>query len=173
MEIKYYRALKNIDRLTGVTKHKNYNLLEHSYMVAILFKKFASIEDVPYTMVEFDLVMNHDIVESVTGDLSYEVKKATHKTEISWEIIEDEIIKIHPQLDHYSDKRIKSGLNERQYNLFKTCDTLDLWIFLKEEVALGNTTSRVMQIIGNCERLIAKYGSEFKTITNLMQNYEV
>lgn len=170
MEIKYYRALKNVDRLSGVSKHRSYNILEHSYMVAILFKYFASKENVPYGFAEFDYILNHDLLESVSGDLSYEVKNISQLTKDSWHTIEKEVIHLHPSLSKYSDSNIKQNLSELQFKLFKACDLLDLWIFLIEERALGNYTRRVQEIIYRCEELIDGLG--FKKINEFIKNYK-
>lgn len=172
-KINRLRSLKSIDRLSGVFKHRNYNLLEHSYMVATLFKEFASKENVPYTMAEFDLVLNHDLVESITGDLSYEVKNSSEATKQHWEEIEEEVITPHPKLSRYLDSYIKGHLTERQYLLLKTCDTLDLWIFLKEEVAMGNNTVRVHKIITTCEELFQKYASSFPAVNKFIKEYQI
>lgn len=169
MEIKYYRKMKNVDRLSGTAKHRSYNLLEHSYMVAMLFKHFASKENVAYTMAEFDLVLHHDILEVETGDLIYTVKNLNSETKECWGRIEELVIEKNFQLQRYSDENIKSGLSNLQYSLFKCCDLLDLWIFCKEEIALGNNTINMLIITERCVELI---GDKFKSIKKFMEGYE-
>jgi len=168
--IRYYRRMKNVDRMSGTMKHRPYNLLEHQFMVAVLFRMFASRENVAYDMQVFDLVLNHDAVESITSDLVYPVKNASNKTRECWDIIEEEVLKSHPALERYSDKNLKEGMTESQRNLFKACDYLDLWIFLKEEIALGNTSRDIVEMLENCERLIPK---GFESINKFMVDYEV
>lgn len=40
--------MKDVERFNGTRKLQGYNLLEHSYMTAMLFRIFASKEDVAY-----------------------------------------------------------------------------------------------------------------------------
>ena len=168
--IRYYRRMKNVDRMSGTIKHRPYSLLEHQYMVAVLFRIFASRENVAYDMQVFDLILNHDNLEAVTGDLVYPVKNASNKTRECWDTIEEEILKLHPVLERYSDNNLREGMTELQRNLFKACDYLDLWIFLKEEIALGNASRDIVEMLGNCERLIPK---DFRSINKFMADYEV
>lgn len=174
MDIEYYRKCKNVDRLALQTIHRGYNLMEHMYGVAILFKKFANLEEVRYGLEEFDLVLHHDLIEVISIDLPWNVKNLNKVTKRAWEIIEEEVIKKHPQLEQYSDKNIKNNLNEKQYALFKICDYLDLWIFIKEEIALGNVTKPILEVETNCIKLISdicnKHG--FFEVLNFMKNYE-
>ena len=168
MEISYYQKMRNIERLSGHYKHRQYNLMEHSYMVAVLFSHFAVLEDVSYDIKTIDNILHHDILETVTGDLVSPVKYASEITAECWETIESELLKIHFQLDKYSDSKFKESFNELQHQLFKSCDYLDLWIFCKEEVELGNHTKGILEVIKNCERLI---GGRFKWIVKYMSEY--
>jgi len=167
----YFRAMKDVDRLSGVSKLRNYNLLEHSFMVATYFKMFASLEDVPYSMIELDMVMNHDILESVTGDLSYEVKNFSDKTKKCWYEIEQEILTKDFQLQRYSDSNIKGTLNERQFALFKFCDIFDLWVFLYEEITLGNNNHRIVEIKERCEYILSEKREMFPKAYKIFKTY--
>lgn len=168
MDILYYRKMKNVERLSGTFKFRPYNLLEHQYMVAVLFRHFASLEDVSYDINTLDYVMHHDALESVTMDLIWPVKNFNKRTKECWEIIEEEIIKQNHQLDKYSDKSLKENLTPIQHKLFKNCDVLDLWIFLKEEWEMGNRSYKVKEALDNCEMLISK---DFKHITKFMESF--
>jgi len=161
--------MKNVDRLTRCPKQREYNLLEHCYMVAQLFQHFAPLVDVPYDITVLRLVLNHDILEAVTGDLPYDVKNLSADTSMCWEKIENEATSIHPILEKYSDSEIKEVMSPGQHHLFKLCDLLELWIFLKEEHALGNNTRQCLQIIGTCERLI--YG-HYPVMDRFMDTYK-
>ena len=169
MEINYYRKLKNIDRLSRMPKLRQYNLIEHSYMVTILFRHFASKEDVPYDMVVLDYVMHHDILEAETGDLPYDIKCMNDVTEHAWRSLEIEVSKRHHQLRRYTDVNIKEALTPLQFQLFKICDTLDLWIFLKEEEGLGNRSAQCLEIIATCERMIK---GKFISVDKYMNDYQ-
>ena len=68
-------GMKDIQRLPNTPHHRGYNLLEHGLVVGMLFRWFASEEDVSYDINVWDKVLMHDYVESVTGDLNACVKK--------------------------------------------------------------------------------------------------
>ena len=167
MDIFYYRKLKNLDRLNGKFKLRNYNLIEHSYMVAMLFKHFAKIEDVCYDPQVFDAILHHDIVEVVTADLPYDVKNFSEETKLAWAKIEEELVKDHPQLERYTDTKLV--LTPFQFMLFKVCDLLDLWIFLKEESSYGNNSKDVREITQRAEEMIK---GKFKSVDKYIETYE-
>lgn len=171
--INYYRKCKNIDRLSSSFKHRGYNLLEHMYMVTVLFKYFASKEDVSYGVYELDLILNHDILESESMDLIYPIKNLNEKTKKSWKIIEDEVTNVNPKLKRYSDKAIKEGLSELQYALFKVCDTLDLLIFVKEEISMGNNTKSMKTVYSNCLKIIDNQKFNFNSVKKFIESYEI
>ena len=162
--------MRNVRRLTGNMMHRNYNLLEHSYMVVVLFMEFCRREDITINLACIDLVLHHDIVETVTSDLPYPVKNYNTKTQTCWEEMENEILKEHPCLTRYSDARIKQLLPTKAYELFKVCDLLELWICMSEEVALGNVSSDCMQVIHKCNELIK---GNFESVDLFMSRYEI
>lgn len=154
MRIKQYRKLKNVNRLSRHSLLRPYSLMEHSYMVAVLFKKFAALEDVPYTMAEFDLVLHHDILEVVSGDIPHDVKNLNSRTQDACETIDFEIAQNHPELRPYTDYQIREQLTDGQYKLLKCCDLLDLWIFIKEEQRMGNRDVELDRVRSKCVELI-------------------
>lgn len=164
MEIKYYQKLRNINRLSMMFTFRNYNLMEHQYMVAMLFRKFASLEDVAYDINVLDLVLHHDIVETVTSDLPWPVKNFSMETKAAWEVIEDKITDHHFQLEKYSDHNLKMGMTKRQYDLFKVCDVLDLLIFVREERKLGNNSEDIIEVEDNCFKIFDSIETRFPHI---------
>ena len=171
MRIEYYRKLKDVSRLSRVPSLRSYNVLEHTFMVVLLFRYFAKLEDVAYDMQILDRVMHHDILESVTGDLPHDVKHFNVKTECAWDTIEHEVasVSMHTEMSLYTDIEIRAMMSERQYKLFKACDLLDLWIFLKEEQGLGNTHRILHKIVLKCEELIK---GKFHFIDTYMDEYK-
>lgn len=168
-------GMKDIQRLPNTPHHRGYNLLEHGLVVGMLFRWFASEEDVSYDINVFDKVLLHDYVESVTGDLNACVKKFNENTAAVWDIIEYEICHGDVNLLPYSDEEIKKTMTDLQYRLFKTCDYLDLWIFCKNEQALGNMSKKLLTCITNCEQLLEKYTDGwklFKSVQKFMNQYE-
>lgn len=168
-------GMKEIKRLPNTPHHREYNLLEHCFVVGMLFRWFASEEDVSYDINVFDKVLLHDYVESVTGDLNACVKKFNETTAVSWEKIEHEICSKNSILAPYTDEVIKSSMTMLQYKLFKVCDYLELWIFCKNEQSLGNNSKKLLECINNCQRLIEKYTEDwkyFKSVKKFMLQYE-
>jgi 5'-deoxynucleotidase YfbR-like HD superfamily hydrolase len=153
IDIKYYRKLKNVTRMPGAFIHQSYNLLEHQYMVGMLFQKFAKLDNVSYDINDLNIVLHHDIVETVTGDLSWVVKNFNQVTKNCWATIEEEVTYKHFQLQQFSDEKIKFGLTELQYLLFKSCDVLDLFIFIYEEIKLGNRSDEIIDVYNNCLKI--------------------
>jgi len=166
--IEYLSKCKNIQRLSQTFHFRNYDLMSHQYMVGMLFKHFAELEDIQFTINEWDIVLKHDIVEVETMDLSHVVKNFSEKTKKSWEIIESEITKSHIELEKYSDENIKKSLNKVQFDLFKACDILDLLMFVVEEISLGNRTKSIKQVEKNCLSLIGKNDTQFISINNFI-----
>lgn len=170
MNIEYYLNLKNVERLATSYKIQSYNVLEHSYMVTVLFRYFASRENVAYDIHVLDAILHHDILESVTGDLIYTVKNMTEHTKDLWEELEDEVVGKHFQLENYTDSKLREVMNKRQYQLFKACDLLDLWIFLKNEITLGNKTKKILEYQSRCYMLLVT-DYNFTTINQFMEGY--
>ena len=145
--------------------------MSHQFMVAALFRHFAITEGIEYDLEVFDLVFHHDMLEVETTDLIYPVKGYSKATKEAWSVIESEVLKSHFQLKQFSDENIKAKLNDEQHRMFKACDVLDLWIFCKEEQAIGNKSIGIHEVIGRCEELIyVKF--HFDSVIEFMENYE-
>jgi len=167
-DIDYLLRCKNIERLGMYYHIRGYNLMEHSYMVGMLFMKFAELEQISYGITVLEIVLKHDICESQTQDLSYEVKNYNEKTKVLWEGIEEEICGNDTILMNYTDVAIKSTLNEQQFTLFKVCDLLDLWIFLKQEQRIGNKQKEIQVIVERCENLL---NGKYKSVDNFIAEF--
>lgn len=168
-------GMKNVQRLPNTPHHRGYNLLEHGFVVGMLFRWFASQEDVAYDITVWDKVLMHDYVESVTGDLNLLVKRHSALTADCWAKIEDDICKGNTALAPYTDAEIKASMTDLQYRLFKCCDYLDLWIFCVQERTMGNRQPGILDCINNCRKLIVKYSNDckdFKSIIEFMNAYE-
>ena len=152
--------MKDVERLNGTRKIQSYNLLEHSYMVAMLFKIFASKEDVSYDASVLDYVLCHDIPEVITGDCIHPVKYFNKKTSDCWNSIEEEILNANPSIRRYG--YISERLTERQYALFKMCDILDLAIFVYREIKLGNNMTSMIHVWHKCHELLRKYSNDWE-----------
>lgn len=169
--INLYRYMMNVNRLSGRHIQRNYNIALHSYYVGLLFMHFAEIENIEFDVEVLNIVFKHDVLESITNDLPWPVKNLNEKTKKNWEEIEEEVIKANPILKNYSDEIIKMTLNKDQFNLFKACDYLELWIFVGEEISLGNCTNDIVIIFDRSRELIREF--RFKSIMDFIQSYNV
>ena len=154
MNIDHYRRLRNVNRMGTEPILRPYNLLEHSYMVTVLFMHFAEKESITYSTDIIDLILHHDIIETQTGDLPWNIKNMNSSTQVSWNILETQVIAANEDFNKYSDEKIRNALRPEQFNLFKVCDMLELWIFLKEEQVLGNNSKECKRIIDTAEKVI-------------------
>lgn len=140
-------GMKEIQRLPNTPHHRGYNLLEHGLVVGMMFRWFASEENVPYDINVLDKVLLHDYVESVTGDLNSCVKNFSPATKAAWDLIEREICGNDIVLQPYSDDALKKGMTELQYRLFKMCDYLDLWVFCKTKLHWATCVKRLSYVV--------------------------
>ena len=167
--------MRSVKRFHHEPTLRTQNLLEHSGMVALLFIYFAKYEAIEYDASVLELLLKHDLLETYTGDLPYPAKNHNQLTKDCWGAIEEAIIQDSaysdidgcPLLRRYTDEKIKETLSERQYKLFKVVDLLDIWIFLKEDQALGNHTSACNRIIELCE---SKVSGLFRSVDHYMRN---
>lgn len=166
ISIYQYRQMLAVQRLSGTPKHRSYNLAEHCYFTAVLFAKFAEAEGIEYDLKVFQAVLNHDVLEIMTGDLLYTAKNLNSVTRVAWESIEAEIVKDNPEFDCVTDSQIASIMNGVQLDLFKVCDLLELFIFCKEERLLGNLNQRMKQVEENCDWILRQ--CHFKSVVDFI-----
>lgn len=169
-EINYLLKCKDVERLSQYYHHRQYNLMEHQYMVGMMFMAFAEEEEIEYDISVLKLVMKHDLLEVVSMDLSYEVKNLSIVTQESWEAIEEQVALVNPILRPYTDDNIRLGMNEQQFNLFKACDLLDLLLFIESEANIGNNGEKIQILINRCKLLIK---GKFKSIDNFLLNFKI
>ena len=167
--IKSLRKQKQVERLQGKFKFRGYNLLEHSYMVATLYIHVCKHEGLEANMNQIDAILKHDILETITLDLPYDIKHLNRKTEEAWSVIEDQSINNKaPNLIDYTDVEISMLFSPQEWIIFKVCDALDLWMFCKEEIRLGNTSRDMFNVINKCEQLIC---GKFSSVDEIMGDF--
>lgn len=169
--IRYYLKCKNVRRMGNIFTHRPYNLMEHQWMVGMLFRHFASLENIPYDINIWDIILKHDLLETESMDLPWPVKNLSPKVKECWGKIEDEVANQHFKLQRYTDEQIKEKLTPLQYNLFKVCDTLDLLLFVKEEIAIGNNTESIREVESNCWKIINNLDFDFPKVKEFIRNY--
>ena len=145
MDLKEYlnqeQILKNIKRFARVKVIRTQNLCEHGYGVGTLFYLLCKEARVTITGEELFRIMNHDFLETYTGDIDRRVKEKTEETSLAWEAIERATVPRH--LYCFTDKYLKEEfLTEEKFLLFQLADDLEGFMFCKEEVLSGNRTIR-------------------------------
>ncbi|HQL66929.1 MAG TPA: HD domain-containing protein [Caldisericia bacterium] len=158
LKISDYLRMFHVERLSGVFHIRKYDLVHHSFLVGILFERFAKKEGIEISAQALSSVLHHDVFETVTGDLSYVVKNYSRTTKKSWEKIEDEMLKRESRFSDCTDEHMKSVLSPLQFTLFKSCDLFELWIFIVNEYLFGNHHNDIVEIMKRCEEIIEGYG---------------
>lgn len=169
--INYYRKMLTIDRLAGKFKLRKYDLAQHSYFTGILFTHFAKLEGIEYSTEVLEIVLSHDLMEVQTADLPYPIKNLNEVTKECWASIESEAAKAFPEFQKFSDDNIKKLLTPQQFSLFKSCDYVELFLFIHEEILLGNVTPEMIEIYERCTNLI---DHQFKSVNEfVLEKYKI
>jgi len=160
-----------VDRLAGKFKLRKYDLAQHSYFTGIFFIHFAKLEGIEYSTEVLETVLSHDLMETLTSDLPWNIKNMSEVTKECWSKIENETARVFPEFQKYSDEAIKSSLTEEQFRLFKCMDYLDLFLFIHEEILLGNVTPEMIEIYERCTNLI---DHQFKSVNEfVLEKYKI
>lgn len=173
-KINAYKRMASVDRMAGRLKIRNYSLAYHQYYTTLLFMHFAELEKVEYNMDVLKIIMKHDFLEAFTNDLPWPIKNLNEKTKECWEKIEHETAKEFPELALYTDDVMKEVMTEQQFYLFKMCDYLELWLFMKEEMLMGNHVEGIVFVENKCRELILKISDEkykFYSVLVFMREY--
>lgn len=159
----YVRALSDAQRLNGMKTIRPYTTASHCYYTAILFQEIALREAIPIHNNEIRFVLQHDVFETITGDVLLPVKIHSANTKRKWEEIETEIAEAYPDLVGFTDEDAKATFSVSSWNLFKACDLLELYIFCKDEITLGNRSSGILAVLQNCRKLLPEF--DIRTIS--------
>lgn len=135
-----YPILRSIKRFNMERVIHPQDLCGHGYAVGSLFYLLCKEFDIELTADILFLVMNHDFVESITGDLNKLLKDKNNDTKQAWATIEAECVPRH--LQGYTDANIREQL--RAYNpnvekIFNLADYMDAGLYCLQELGLGNT----------------------------------
>lgn len=121
------RAGGKVERCHGVPHHGSYSNAAHSWGVAMLMA-YLWPSDFPRLAL---VCLSHDIPERVVGDIPAPPLRMVAGLKESIGGLES-LISENLGLPNEQD------LNEEDYIKLKACDHLELWIWSKEQVALGN-----------------------------------
>lgn len=164
--IKLLKKMKDVQRLSGTKIIKSYCLAEHCYYTGLLFKEIAEKELIEYTNRELYFVLTHDLPEVVTGDMLYPAKQIIKE---EWKKLEYEIIKeLNPGLINYTEEMAEKYFTEETWKLFRACDTLELLLFLQEEISLGNNSVDIMKVHTKCYDLLFSPELYYATVPDIL-----
>lgn len=151
------RKMNSVYRCSGTRLNRPYSLTEHGFHVAELLHILSRRIGVTVTGQDMFLAMNHDLMETETGDLLYPAKNLNETTKISWGHIEEQISHRIPALAPFEDRAIHSKMSSAAVHaLFRFCDMLELWYSMKEERELGNYSKDVLRIISVAENVLSQ-----------------
>lgn len=145
------RKLNNMGRWSTEFMHQRTTVSEHSFFVAQIGQMLALIEEKKGNQINwrklFYKLLNHDVVESVTGDIISTTKHMNPQVKsmvdrIEKELVEENIIK--PLDDSYKDvfrEMLFEGKDETLEGLIlKNADYIDALIECINEIRLNNCT---------------------------------
>ena len=99
--------------------------------------------EMKYKLLSYCLI--HDTAEIHIGDMPHDVKSAYPKIKDMLEQFEDDFY-AQSGLSHVANV-IKDDYQKIKYNLFKLCDLMDVFMYAKEEIYLGNETIEMSTIL--------------------------
>jgi group I intron endonuclease len=141
------RRLDNIIRYNNRLKVHTQTVASHSYYVAYSMMRLLEIVDLPieikYKLLCYCLI--HDISEIHTGDLPHDVKAANPELKEMVEKFEKDFYIQSGMYDIINS--INDDYQKIKYNLFKLCDLMDVFMYAKEELFLGNNTLEMSNIL--------------------------
>lgn len=138
------KGTQNIKRFQMEDVLKPQSLAEHGYHTANLFLIACDFTSYNPTVKELDKVLNHDVIETLTGDLNKLVKELNSETIEAWKIIEEQVLKEHSvRLGIYVDYWMEGTSFDR---LLKFCDAMEAYLYCHEEILRGNRQLKRIEI---------------------------
>jgi 5'-deoxynucleotidase YfbR-like HD superfamily hydrolase len=168
--IKFERQMRHVQRLSGTPILKPYSIAEHCYFTGLLFMEVAERDNVSVTLKDIKKVFMHDILEVKTGDLLYPAKHSNAACEKNWDEIEQIVVnKSAPLLAPYMDD---AGWSSKEAQaLFKVCDLLELFMFCRDEQAIGNYSVHMRNVRNNCRSWLPKMLADLPFAKELAEAY--
>ena len=149
--LSYARKLANISRWNVEFLYKKASVAEHSFFVAQIAQLIGIIEEKNGAVIDWKRLyrkaINHDIKESVTGDIPHHTKHRKEEVNKALAMIETELVREYilseiPDEDYR--KRIEEIINEDKDDtlegkILTAADMIDAMLECAQEVKLGNT----------------------------------
>lgn len=144
------RKLNNIKRWSNEFLHKRASVAEHSFAVSQIAQMLGIIEEEQNNVVDWKKLymkaLNHDVAESVTGDILNSTKNMTKEMKAKVAEVEDFIV--NTQLIAGMSKHFESKYREILHDgkddslegqILSAADNIDAYIECVQEIQLGNT----------------------------------
>ena len=149
--LSYARKLANITRWNVEFLYKKSSVAEHSFFVAQIAQLIGIIEEKNGAVIDWKKLyrkaLNHDIKESVTGDIPHHTKHRKEEVNQALAMIEDELVREYilseiPDEDYR--QRIEEIINEDKDDtlegkILSAADMIDAMLECAQEIKLGNT----------------------------------
>ena len=149
--LSYARKLANITRWNVEFLYKKSSVAEHSFFVAQIAQLIGIIEEKNGAVIDWKKLyrkaLNHDIKESVTGDIPHHTKHRKEEVNQALAMIEDELVREYilseiPDEDY--QRRIEEIINEDKDDtlegkILSAADMIDAMLECAQEIKLGNT----------------------------------
>jgi len=149
--LSYARKLSNISRWNVEFLYKKASVAEHSFFVAQIAQLIGIIEEKNGAVIDWKRLyrkaINHDIKESVTGDIPHHTKHRKEEVNQALAMIETELVNEYilseiPDADYR--KRIEEIINEDKDDtlegrILSAADMIDAMLECAQEIKLGNT----------------------------------
>lgn len=149
--LSYARKLANISRWNVEFLYKKASVAEHSFFVAQIAQLIGIIEEKNGAVIDWKRLyrkaINHDIKESVTGDIPHHTKHRKEEVNKALAMIETELVREYilseiPDEDYR--QRIEEIINEDKDDtlegrILTAADMIDAMLECAQEVKLGNT----------------------------------
>lgn len=162
-EIMQEYPLKNLIRYNTRTKIKDETVSDHTCFVSLFCLKILSqleIDDLQIFKDTIALALLHDLPESMTSDVPWDVKQRDPDIKKALEEFEDEYYKLYWS-DYESSLETKSGLPGAILTL---ADVYSVYQYVYNEISLGNHTEGMREIFENSRRRITEAISNINKI---------
>lgn len=154
-EIMREYAIKNIIRYNTRLRVKDETVSDHTCFVALFCLKILAqlqINDAELYKSVLVLALLHDVPESATSDVPYNVKINHPELKLTLRKIEDDYyINYWPKYKNVLE--VKSGLPEA---IVKLADIYSVYQYSKNELSLGNKSKEMVEIFENSQKRIDK-----------------
>lgn len=161
------RKLNNMGRWANEFMHRRATVSEHSFLVAQIGQMLALIEEEHGNIVNwerlFKKLINHDVVEALTGDILSFVKHKNIEMKQMVDVIEEEVAEEHllssmeePYRSIYKNLIFEGKDTSLEGQILRCADHIDALIECINEISLEN-----------CNPFVDKYNTIFNQIKEI------